>query len=220
LSGLRLLLNILKDKLEVGTQQDALYGLLSIIEELCKVKRDVIVKDEYAQYLKEWFKTASDKVNEEKYKYSRYYTLFFSQLSFISKDNDIRYDPICTFNLVYNTSICDSLKDYLNTLRGGNSKNGINILSQILIFSMNNTKEINDFKYEESINLKGVMGFTYDLIYNFRSAIIHIGNERGGHYLAIVLKGNKWVLCDDINIREISKEELVNYRPFIVFYEF
>ena len=219
-SGLKLLINILKNNIQIGTQQDALYGLICIVEELCNVKRDVIVKEEYSQYLKEWFKTSSDKVTDEKYKYSRYYTLFFSQLSFIAKDKDTRYDPVFTFNLIYNNTISDSLKDYLNTLRGVDTRNGINIISPILVFSINNTKDIKDFKYEERINLKDVMRFDYDVIYNFRSAIIHIGNERGGHYLTIILKSNRWILCDDINVREIDKEELVNYKPFILAYEF
>ena len=220
LSGLRLLLNILKDDIEIGIQQDCIYGLICIIEKLCKVKRSINIKDSYDQYLKEWFKTSCDKDNDQ-YKYSNYYTLFFSQVTFKSKDNDIRYDPIFTFNLIYSKNVSNSLLNYFNTLSQNSSTNyTVSILSPILIFTLNNTKELTDFNYEEVINLKDTMSLEYDLKYSFKSAIIHIGNERGGHYISILLIKNKWILCDDNNIREIDKDELVNYRPFVLFYEF
>jgi uncharacterized UBP type Zn finger protein len=217
ISGLRLLLDILKEN--IGIQQDALYELIHIIEELCNVKRNIIIKEEYENYLKEWIKTSSDKVGIN-YNYSKYYTLFFSQLSFITKDNDVRYDPLFTFNLIYEKNICNSLNNYLNTLRYSDSKNIINIISPILVFSINNTKKLKDFHYEETINLKKIINSDTNLIYNFRAAIIHIGNENGGHYISIILINNTWFLCDDNNIRQIIKDDLINYIPYIIFYEF
>ena len=41
-------------------------------------------------------------------------------------------------------------------------------------------------------------------IYKLRSIIFHMGNTGGGHYITIVNRNDKWYLCNDSSISEIS----------------
>ena len=40
--------------------------------------------------------------------------------------------------------------------------------------------------------------------YKLRSIVFHMGNTGGGHYISLVNKNNKWLLCNDSVISEIS----------------
>ena len=40
--------------------------------------------------------------------------------------------------------------------------------------------------------------------YKLRSIVFHMGNTGGGHYISLVNKNNKWILCNDSSVSEIS----------------
>ena len=46
--------------------------------------------------------------------------------------------------------------------------------------------------------------------YSLCSAVYHIGNIRGGHYYNIRKAGDKWIKCDDSDIREVPTFEIKN----------
>lgn len=45
------------------------------------------------------------------------------------------------------------------------------------------------------------------VVYMFLGAIVHIGNTWGGHYVSVVYRSNKFFLCDDEDIKEITKDQ-------------
>ena len=55
---------------------------------------------------------------------------------------------------------------------------------------------------KEKINLKNDN-------FMLRAIVYHMGNTGGGHYISLVNKNNKWMLCNDSSISEIS--DISNY---------
>ena len=43
-----------------------------------------------------------------------------------------------------------------------------------------------------------------DKDYELRSIVYHSGNTSGGHYINIVKNNDKWYICNDSNISEVS----------------
>ena len=66
-------------------------------------------------------------------------------------------------------------------------------------FSSKNNTEI---EMKENINLKNDN-------FMLRAIVYHMGNTGGGHYISLVNKNNKWMLCNDSSISEIS--DISNY---------
>ena len=56
--------------------------------------------------------------------------------------------------------------------------------------------------------------------YVLKSAIIHIGNMNGGHYIYITrnLENNSWFLCDDTNVLEITDVDKLLNHGYIYYY--
>lgn len=64
-------------------------------------------------------------------------------------------------------------------------------------FSGFSRKNNNEVEMNEKILLKND-------VYRLRSIVFHMGNTGGGHYVSIVSKGDKWLLCNDSSVSEIS----------------
>lgn len=56
--------------------------------------------------------------------------------------------------------------------------------------------------------------------YKLKGIIIQSGSMRSGHYIAIVRKEGKWWLCNDSQIKKLSKMEFENYkdRAYLAYY--
>lgn len=71
-------------------------------------------------------------------------------------------------------------------------------------------QEINPLKYGDRDNLA----------YELKGFLCHFGNLRGGHYIAVVARGDKWYEIDDTNIKEITKITDAHQRAvYMLFYE-
>jgi ubiquitin C-terminal hydrolase len=44
--------------------------------------------------------------------------------------------------------------------------------------------------------------------YRLRGAIVHFGTPRFGHYVALVKRGDRWMLCDDMTVKPLTTEEV------------
>lgn len=80
-------------------------------------------------------------------------------------------------------------------------------------------KRFNNFMSKNNEKIK------IDLNYNFNNTnyhligfVIHIGNIYNGHYISLILKNNKWYLCDDDNIQEVENIENYLYHSYILLY--
>ena len=96
----------------------------------------------------------------------------------------------------------------------------INKLPYVLILSLKR------FKYNENNNFKLKQLITYpidnfklkDKIYNLFGVIYHYGNINSGHYVCVIKKDNKWILCDDNVISEVESKRVMNSNAYILFY--
>ena len=52
--------------------------------------------------------------------------------------------------------------------------------------------------------------------------VIHSGSLNGGHYVSVVNHNDKWILCNDLSIKEIGASELEDYksRAYMFYYKF
>ena len=61
----------------------------------------------------------------------------------------------------------------------------------------------NSLKDNRSISIKEKMNIN-NKDYELRSIVYHSGNTSGGHYINIVKNNDKWYICNDSNISEVS----------------
>lgn len=47
--------------------------------------------------------------------------------------------------------------------------------------------------------------------YRLRGAIVHFGTPRFGHYIALVKRGDQWLLCDDMTVKPLTVEEVPRF---------
>ncbi len=55
--------------------------------------------------------------------------------------------------------------------------------------------------------------------YSIFSIVIHCGkNIQAGHYVSIIKRKDKWYICDDDEIEEINKNEILSKNAYLLFY--
>lgn len=65
--------------------------------------------------------------------------------------------------------------------------------------------------------VKGYCASSY--IYDLYGICNHSGNSMGGHYTAFIKNANnKWYLCNDTMIQEVSKDKLISEKSYCLFY--
>ena len=66
-----------------------------------------------------------------------------------------------------------------------------------------------------------------DSVYTFKGGTLHAGAVTAGHYIAVVLSGKQWYLCDDAGVTPITIQRAQEYfssaigafTPRILFFE-
>lgn len=47
-------------------------------------------------------------------------------------------------------------------------------------------------------------------LYRLKGVVLHMGVAEGGHYVSVIRRDHKWILCDDSNIQELDEENFLN----------
>lgn len=51
------------------------------------------------------------------------------------------------------------------------------------------------------------------------SVIVHSGKSMtGGHYFCYIRRNNKWFICDDESVQEISDKKIFDENAYLLFY--
>lgn len=94
------------------------------------------------------------------------------------------------------------------------------LILQLLRFDMstypNIQKNNNIVDYPLNLNIGDYVLSNQNYNYNLYGVILHYGNLYGGHYVCFIKRktqfGQKWFLCDDENISEVSISNVLNHR--------
>ena len=167
------------------------------------------LKEEIERCNFEWKKISTEEITK---------SIFSNQ-----NNNNIIYQSIndC-FNLFFEKEL---LEDPLYCRVCGGPENfiknyEINKFPYVLILALKR------FKFNENYNFKLKQLITYPL-YNFEinnkkydlyGIIYHYGELNTGHYVCVIKKDNKWMMCDDRRVYEIEEEKVMNSNAYILFY--
>lgn len=92
----------------------------------------------------------------------------------------------------------------------------IKTLRNVIIVSFNKFQNKRDISYPLELVFQNKSG--QDLIYDLKAQIEHIGNQKGGHYIAKVKRGSSWYLINDASVYPLAGIDQ-NPNAFIVIYE-
>lgn len=75
-------------------------------------------------------------------------------------------------------------------------------------------------KIHDDIKINVISKFN-NVIYQLKAFVIHYGQYNGGHYISVVTRNDKWYVCDDSSIREISLIDALDMskQAYIVLYK-
>jgi len=203
------IVELIQSQFQVGVPQDAQEAFLYIVDLLCMksaIKLDDKEKVEKIPSLNSWYKF-------QQYTKSFVYDTFYTQFHFKTTDNEDRYEPLLSFQMLYQHTFKESFQYMFEN-------KDITMLAPILSIYIINCKDIpaievlNDFELTCTNEIK-----TIKLQYQFNSCIFHMGNYGGGHYLAVIKRQNKFFLCNDNSISELKDMNIFTKMcPMLLFY--
>ena len=196
---------------QIGIPQDAQEAFLYIVDLLCN-QTSIKLKDNELESIKKipslnsWFKF-------QQYTKSFVYDTFYTQFHFKTSDNEDRYEPLLSFQMIYRNTFKESFQAMFED-------KDITMLAPILSIYIVNCKEIpaievlDDFELTCTNEIK-----TIKLQYNFNSCIFHMGHYGGGHYIAVIKRHNKFFMCNDYSISELKDMDIFTKMcPMLLFY--
>ena len=125
---------------------------------------------------------------------------------------------------------CDKCKGTDNsTIENSILSDNNTVILQFSRFELNKTctdynKNCSQIDFPLNLNLTDYVLAKGNHCYELYAVILHFGSMDGGHYISCVKKNingqDKWFLCDDGNIKEISEADLLNHKnAYVLFYQ-
>jgi|694.fasta_scaffold123779_2 ubiquitin C-terminal hydrolase len=205
------IVQLVQKQFQIGVPQDAQEAFLYIVDILCN-ETSINLKDNEIESVKKisslnsWFKF-------QQYKKSFVYDTFYTQFHFKTTDNEDRYEPLLSFQMIYQTTFKESFQDMFEN-------KDITMLAPILSIYIVNCKEVSAIEILDDFELTCTNEIkTIKLQYRFNSCIFHMGNYGGGHYISVIKRYDKFFLCNDISISELKDMSIfTKMTPMLLFY--
>lgn len=211
INGIQLLTQFIRDHFQVGIPQDAQEAFLYLTDLLCndtaiKLNDKFLEEIKPTSYINSWFKF-------QNYTTSMFYNVFYTQFHFKTTDNEDRYEPLLSFQMIYR----DNFKKSFDAMF---EEKDITILSPIVSIYIINCKEVSSIEVLDNFELTSVNKHkNIKQEYFFNSCILHLGSYGGGHYIAIIKRQNKFFMCNDSNITELKDLDIFEkVTPMLMFY--